>query len=284
MYMNTGYLGMIDEDIVDNEKALLVTAAGHYKNIHAKKALTKRPYGRGDFQLIYITSGCVRFYFDGKEEIVSSGNIVVFKPGEPQIYMRYLSDTPETYWVHFTGYEAEGIIDSVTYMEKRRIFNIGNSADFRWIIKEMIKEIQFKRENFEKITEMHLRHIFLLMNRYEREGASFSSPILDEIERATHYFNENYDKSIIIEDYARERLMSPCWFISNFKKVMNATPMQYIIAQKISNAMQLFDTTNLNVTEVARAVGYEDYRYFSRIFKKRTGFSPLEYKKKQKNK
>lgn len=282
MYMNTGYLGMIDEDIVDNEKALLVTAAGHYKNIHAKKALTKRPYGRGDFQLIYITSGCVRFYFDGKEEIVSSGNIVIFKPGEPQIYMRYLSDTPETYWVHFTGYEAEGIIDSVTYMEKRRIFDIGNSADFRWIIKEMIKELQFKRENFEKITEMHLRHIFLLMNRYERENTAFSSPILDEIERAAHYFNENYDKPITVEDYARERLMSPCWFISNFKKVMKATPMQYIITQKISNAMQLFDTTNLNVTEVARAVGYEDYRYFSRIFKKRTGLSPLEYKKKKK--
>jgi YesN/AraC family two-component response regulator len=64
---------------------------------------------------------------------------------------------------------------------------------------------------------------------------------------------------------------------------MKLTPMQYIISQKISNAMQLFDKTNLNVNQVARAVGYEDYRYFSRIFKKRTGFSPLEYKKKQKN-
>lgn len=283
MYINSGYLGAIDEDIVNNEKSLLVTAAGNHRNVLVKKTLTHRPNGRGDFQLIYITSGSIKFNFYGNEEIIPSGNIVVFKPGEPQIYTRYLSDKPETYWIHFTGYEAEAVVDSVSYTERRRIFNIGSSADFRWLIKEIIKELQFKRKNFEKITAMHLRQIFLLMNRYENEGASFASPIMDEIERAAHYFNENYNKNIIVEDYARERLMSPCWFISNFKRVMKLTPMQYIISQKISNAMQLFDKTNLNVNQVARAVGYEDYRYFSRIFKKRTGFSPLEYKKKQKN-
>ena len=144
MYINSGYLGMIDEDIVDNEKALLVTAAGNQRNVLVKKMLTNRPSGRGDFQLIYITSGSVRFVFSEKEEIVSSGNIVVFKPGEAQIYTAYLSEKPETHWIHFTGYDAEKLVDSISYKEKGRIFNFGSSADLKWLIKEMIKEMKMK--------------------------------------------------------------------------------------------------------------------------------------------
>ena len=43
--------------------------------------------------------------------------------------------------------------------------------------------------------------IFLVINRYLKEGNQVGTEMLDEIERATHYFRENYNQNIIIEQY-----------------------------------------------------------------------------------
>ena len=53
----------------------------------------------------------------------------------------------------------------------------------------------------------------------------------------------------------------------------------YILNQKISEAKRLMWEGSLKIKDIASAVGYEDNNYFSRIFREKTGYSPLEYKK-----
>ena len=77
--------------------------------------------------------------------------------------------------------------------------------------------------------------------------------------------------------------MTPCWFIQNFKKVTKYTPAQYIVSLRIHNAMNLFETTRYNVSQIAAAVGYDNPLYFSRLFKKHTGMTPTEYKQRINN-
>ena len=105
---------------------------------------------------------------------------------------------------------------------------------------------------------------------------------MNEVERATHYFNENYNQNICIKDYAAERHMSDCWFNKTFKKVTKMTPTQYIISLRITNAINLLESTGHNINQIASMVGYDDALYFSRLFKKHTGLSPLEYKRQRK--
>lgn len=50
--------------------------------------------------------------------------------------------------------------------------------------------------------------------------------------------------------------------------------------QRVSRACDLLRHTQLNVTQVARAVGYEDPLYFSRIFSQHYQLSPRDYRKK----
>ena len=97
-----------------------------------------------------------------------------------------------------------------------------------------------------------------------------------------HFFNENYTKDISVEDYAKERHISTCWFIRSFKQVTKMTPMQYILSLRINGAISLMDTTTYNISQIAASVGYDNPLYFSRLFKKHTGFSPSEYKNKDK--
>lgn len=57
-----------------------------------------------------VASGKAHFYFDGKEEIVSAGNMVLYRPKEEQRYYYYGADHPEVYWVHFTGNNVKNIL------------------------------------------------------------------------------------------------------------------------------------------------------------------------------
>lgn len=221
MYRNVAYLGKKHEDIVNKSKPLIITAAGYYR-VHTNRIVeTKRPNGRGDYQLLYIAAGCVHFYFDGAEKIIPKGNMVLFRPGETQMYYLYASDKPETYWVHFTGSDVELLLNDYQIPGEENIFFTGTSPDYQWLFCQMIQELQLQRTNYEDLLNINLRHIFLIVNRCLKEGNAVGTEMLDEVQRATRYFNENYNQQIIIEDYAKERAMTANWFIQNFKKLRN---------------------------------------------------------------
>ncbi len=96
---------------------------------------------------------------------------------------------------------------------------------------------------------------------------------------AIQYFHSHYNTEINIENYAVSRGMSISWFIRCFKQYTNTTPMQYLVSIRITNAQVLLETTNYNITEIGRIIGYENPLYFSRIFRKQKGISPSEYRK-----
>ena len=67
-------------------------------------------------------------------------------------------------------------------------------------------------------------------------------------------------------------------FKREFKKEYNDTPTNYIIGKKIEKAKKLLKTTNMLISEVGYEVGFSDQLYFTRIFKKRTGSNPSNYR------
>lgn len=280
MYTNLAYLGEVHEDIVDTSKPIIVTAAGYYRVYTSYVIETERPHGRGDYQLLYINEGKLHLYVDGEERIISKGYMLLFRPGEPQIYNLYAADKPETYWVHFTGSDVDVLLDYYGMPKDENVFFTGTSPDYQWLFKQMIQELQLCRVNYEDLLNMNLRHIFLMINRFLKEGTELDSDALNEVERATHYFNENYNLNISVKEYAKKRHMSDCWFNRTFKQVTKVTPMQYIIQLRMINAINLLENTSYTVKQVASAIGYDDSYYFSRLFKKVTGYAPTDYRKK----
>jgi len=281
MLMNRAYLGQVHEDIVDYSRSLIVTAAGHYRIHSGRPIQTYRPNGRNDYQLLYVASGKVRFYFANQEHIISKDNMVLFRPGEPQIYCQQAKDKPEIFWVHFTGSDVEQILDYYQMPKKQNVFYAGTKPDYSWLYNQMIQELQLKRVNFDDALTLNLQHIFLTINRYLREKNKIGTEMLTIIEHATHYFYENYNKNIVIEDYAKEHNVTSHWFTQSFKKITKCTPMQYIISLRITSSMNMLDNTDYTIAQIAEAVGYDNSMYFSRIFKKHTGMSPTDYRKEK---
>ncbi len=277
MYTNYAYIAEVDQDIVDNSAPLLITASGYNRLLNRRVVITKRPRGRGDFQLLYIAAGKGHFFFGDEERVVSHGNIVVFRPGEKQLYHYYPEDQTESYWVHFTGSEAARLLDECGLLKK--VYFVGTS-DYPAIFNQLIREIQLKRENYAEIAEYLFRQLLLIISRYLKEGKNANCDTLNEVERAINYFNENYASEINIEEYATARHMSVSWFIRNFKSITQLSPLQYIIMLRITNAKVLLMNTDYSVSQIATAVGFDNALYFSRLFHRHTGTSPMKFRKR----
>lgn len=284
MYTNSGYLNNSLVDFKDKSRPLIVGSCGTCRLYTHPKLPTFRPRGRLDFQLLYVASGKTHFYFEeGKDTVVSAGNMVLYRPKEPQKYVYYGSEQAEVYWVHFTGSNVRNILKSYGITNDMRVIPAGTLLEYSRIFKQMIQELQQCRAGYEELLAMLLRQIFIIINRQMTKERTLKSDYLDtEMELALEYFNTNYNKDLNIEDYAASTGMSVSWFIRTFKQYAGTTPMQYIVALRITNAQMLLETTNYNVTEIGNFVGYDNPLYFSRIFKKQKGFSPSEYRKQLK--
>lgn len=280
MYINSAYLNNKTLDIKDKSKPLIVTSCGTYRLYTRPKLPTWRPRGRLDFQLLYIASGKAHFHFDGKEQIVTAGHMVLYRPKEPQKYEYYGEDQTEVYWVHFTGGNVTNILRSYGLTGDKKVFYCGSGLDYQNLFRNMIYELQMCKENYEEMLEMSLRQIFIMLQRFFINSLKTDNTrVIEEIDKATIFFNEHYSEDISIDEYAEKNHVSVSWFIRNFKQCTGSTPMQYILSKRIYNAEILLQNHSYNITEIARIVGYDNPLYFSRIFKKAKGLSPSEYRK-----
>ena len=282
MYINSGYLNHSRFPFKDKSKPLIVGSCGTYRLKTKAKLPTWRPKGRIDYQLLYVASGKTHFYFNGEIQEVTAGHMILYQPKQEQHYEYLGKDKPEVYWVHFTGSNVKNILNSYHIPLDTNVFYSGSSSTYTYLFKEMINELQTCRVGYEELMTMYLRQIFLLIERSREERKpTITSFIQEEMEYARRYFNEHYNETISIEDYAQSRGMSISWFLRNFKQATMKSPMQYILSIRINNAISLLETTDYNITEIATIIGYDNPLYFSRIFKKQTGLSPSDFRKKQ---
>lgn len=100
----------------------------------------------------------------------------------------------------------------------------------------------------------------------------------EKLRPAIVYIQEHYSEELKTQALARYCGLSQYHFCRLFKQVTGYTPVTYINQYRLHKAQSLLDTTQLPVTEIGTAVGYEDPAYFSRCFKKYMGCSPAHYR------
>lgn len=99
-----------------------------------------------------------------------------------------------------------------------------------------------------------------------------------QVRLARRVLDRNYDTPITIEDLSRQVALSPFYLIRSFRRVYKQTPHQYLVQQRIARAKELLRTTDLPITEICAAVGFESLGSFSALFRKVAGVSPSAYR------
>ncbi len=97
------------------------------------------------------------------------------------------------------------------------------------------------------------------------------------------YINDNITNPLSLTDVCQSVHLSKEYVARVFKKEMGITVTDYIIQQKLDLAKNMLLSNEISLRNISEKVGYQDYNYFSRLFKKHYGISPLKMKKQLHN-
>ncbi len=217
----------------------------------------------------------------------------------------YTLEGTEVY--HFHDQIVYAVPGSVTYIpkgEKYTIDLIGERSivtafDFEGIEATPSRPFCIKAEN-----DAALREHFISAERkwYSKKTesvaeckASFYKMIAGLIKNETHYSNNKHRERLapaisylhshfLESDFKISQLseiaeISPRYFEQLFFNEFKTTPKEYVISLKLELAKELLLSEKSSVSSVAEQLGYSDLYHFSKLFKKKTGYAPGQYKR-----
>ncbi len=103
------------------------------------------------------------------------------------------------------------------------------------------------------------------------------------IYKATEYIKTNYSQKISLSDVANYVFISESYLCKIFKSQLNCNFTDYINDIRIQKSKELLYDTNVPIVQISNCTGFGDQSYFTKVFKKKTGISPAEYRKQRIN-
>ncbi|MBR1741715.1 MAG: helix-turn-helix transcriptional regulator, partial [Lachnospiraceae bacterium] len=121
---------------------------------------------------------------------------------------------------------------------------------------------------------LFIRYVIRISSRYIEEMGSGQS-VADTICR---FIEQNYAKEISRNSLTEMFHFDPDYASRIFKKETGRSFKQYLIDKRIEEAKKLLLNSDLPISTVSDRVGYENYSYFTRLFKKETGMTPVDFR------
>lgn len=156
-----------------------------------------------------------------------------------------------------------------------------NTKEFQELFSNIYREYTAREKGSQTIIRAYLVELIIkLFRELDRQRPEFTNSHQKLVEQAINYMQENYKAHINLDDIVSGIFLSKDYFRQIFKKATGASISAYIQDLRISEACRLLETTDANSAEIARESGFNDIKFFYQTFKKATGLTPAEYRKK----
>jgi two-component system, response regulator YesN len=116
--------------------------------------------------------------------------------------------------------------------------------------------------------------VYSLLNQISRPNKEIN--IIEEI---ASYIQINYSEEISLQEFSEKFYLSREYISRKFKQIYGENLSDFIVRIRINKAKELLKFPNLKIYEIAGKIGYQDDKYFRKIFKKIVGMTPNEYRK-----
>ncbi|WP_105616188.1 AraC family transcriptional regulator [Vallitalea okinawensis] len=235
----------------------------------------------------YITSGTCDYIINDKSYLAKKGDIIILNPFTS--HYKEITSTEDVSIFHFglndieiKGVEKNRLQTSCPVLSikkyKQELYNcyheimtVQEKKDIGWELLNkalILKFLIIILKELSPINSEKIEHYFNF-ETYDKHTV---------VETIITYINENYMKKVSIEQFSQSTYLSSNYISKIFKEITGDTLINYLINLRIEKAKQILEEGHFTIQEVSQKVGYEDPYYFSKLFKKKYGCSPSEYK------
>lgn len=203
---------------------------------------------------------------------LKAGDVFWFQARVPFAYRD--EGAGEHYFVHFTGRAAEEWLKKAG-LAPRTVYHVTDDTveeGFRRLFHAFLRrDAQFDTE-----TSGALLSLLSTIGRSVQGTGDGNGRF--RLERSLQYIHDHATERITLATLARLENLSESRYRTLFCETMKQPPLAYVLALRMDAACRLLKNSAMSVQEIARTVGYEDPHYFSRLFRQKTGVTPLAYR------
>lgn len=229
--------------------------------------------GARDYCLIHIVLSGQGFFLRNKQRYsVKAGNAFLIRPYEITTYGAEENTSWEYCWIWFKGDNALKLAN-FAFPDDNCITTIDNET-----ISVFFNQYEriFNGKFDQMMTKSMLYRILSIARKNLVGEQTMNYSIADQCK---NYIDTNYYNTITISDIAKHLHIARSYLTTAFTKQFGESPYAYLTNLRIKKAIALFTHNSLlNVSEVARSVGFSSLERFSEMFKQQTGVSPRQYK------
>ena len=218
-----------------------------------------------------ITAGGV-FHNDGfSDSYYGPGTLFWHFPGEQTVH-RFKSDAP---------YECFVAIFRMAPPQRRlvgRISHWNSIQEVRAFTDEMLRA--YHGDFSDRSVLARYVHARLLFAACKSAGHELGSGTPSVIGKALKIIEKDFSGGLDIYTLSQKLSVSVPYLHSLFKKHLGETPHRLIISKRIREARRLLASTNLDLKNIAFECGFGSAEHFCRLFKRESGMTPTEYRRK----
>lgn len=244
-------------------RPLYVNNCGYYQNIE-RPAHTRRVAGRSDHMLLLVVRGSVERPDLGQS--FGANTVMYFRPRQPQDYIYQPHENSLYYYLHFSGRDAAGYADALLPDTA-----LVDAAPIVTYLNEIITELRAHPTGFE------VRCAGLLLCVLSEVARRISRPD-PAMAALAAWLNSHFAEPLTERQLDVLCGGHPRSIVRAFQQYTGRTPAQYQQHLRLTEGARLLAETDLPVQRIAERVGYRDALYFSRLFRRKFGKSPSQYR------
>lgn len=253
----------------------------HSAGIIEHSELTGRPIGLREFNsdFLAMTFGGEAFFLledIGIATRIEPVSVIYVPAGQRHIYDPVVPAAWQNCWVLFDGARArQAFSEIIPVIGITRLQNISDLKN-HWLQMARCMFTHDKLEDEQAFCALH--NILIEIKRQNIPGdasqpSSITNNVIDMMHRNLH------QTQLSLKSIAIKNGIAPDSLSKRFKRETGMPLYQYFLQLKINVAKSMLANLNYRITDLADFLGIEDQYYFSRLFKKKTGLSPSNYRK-----
>ena len=230
------------------------------------------PEIRNHYLFVLVNKGKAVMYQDKKINF-GKHDLLIMLPNE-RIHYKALGDWSIS-WLGLYGETVDKFIKNIGITPDNPIIHVSFYNEL-YNIMEKIYNISKDLSLSSKFSATGLIYEFFSVLI---QNSNIKKDNINLIKTAIRIIDYNYSTTITVEQIAKLLSLNTSYFSRIFSEQVGIPPKQYILNKRLDRAKELLIETNASIFEIANSVGYDDQLYFSRIFKRKTTLSPIEYRK-----
>lgn len=286
------------DNIVDAKKLLesgkLIQVRTHTRFVHFPM------HTHNYIEVIYMCSGSTHHVVNGTDVILNQGELLflnqnvtqeIYPAGEKDVAVNFIVLLEFfDYGLQMIGTEEnllrDFIIDCLRGEQSSSgylHFKVADVLPIQNLVENLIWTLQNKQPNKRRSNQVTMGLLFLqLMNYMDKLETDEADERQKLVIQVLSYVEEHYKEGELTA-LAKELHYDVYWLSKEIKKRTGMTYTELVQTKRLNQAAFMLQTTTLNVIDIAMAVGYDNVSYFHRIFQKKFGMTPRQYRVNMKN-